>query len=191
MNGASGFSGVFNGESERSGDFLPSSPIIVTVYTSDPPELTVNFRFRSCSFSPYLGPFSLKFSDPISGSVNLAIFPGGHSVPPEANTIKYYKITDFKVLDNDDMTSDHYPIRTCLSVEHFTMDIQAQDKLDFKKADWNSFRAILSSNQKQPTSNINELNEFITKNILEAVEKASQNNQTNRINQHYHKTLSA
>ncbi|RNA11557.1 RNA-directed DNA polymerase from mobile element jockey-like, partial [Brachionus plicatilis] len=56
------------------------------------------------------------------------------------------KITDFKVLDNDDMTSDHYPIRTCLSVEHFKMDIQAQDKLDFKKADWNSFRAILSSN---------------------------------------------
>ncbi|RMZ96403.1 hypothetical protein BpHYR1_048571 [Brachionus plicatilis] len=45
------------------------------------------------------------------------------------------------------MTSDHYPIRTCLSVEHFTMDKQAQDKLDFKKADWNSFRAILSSNQ--------------------------------------------
>ncbi|RNA03212.1 hypothetical protein BpHYR1_031122, partial [Brachionus plicatilis] len=50
------------------------------------------------------------------------------------------------------MTSDHYLIRTCLSVEHFTMDIQAQDKLDFKKADWNSFRAILSSNQKQPPS---------------------------------------
>ncbi|RNA01241.1 AP-like endonuclease reverse transcriptase [Brachionus plicatilis] len=82
------------------------------------------------------------------------------------------KITDFKVLDNDDMTSDHYPIRTCLSVEHFTMDIQAQDKLDFKKADWNSLRAILSSNQKQPPSNINELNEFITKNILEAAEKS-------------------
>ena len=82
------------------------------------------------------------------------------------------KVVDFKVLNKDDMTSDHFPIRTCLSAQYLEIDKEAQEKLDFKKADWNMFRSILNSNQHQTPENIDEFNDLITKNILEAARKS-------------------
>jgi len=90
------------------------------------------------------------------------------------------KVRNFQVLNDHIMDSDHCSIYFDLKLSGHTV-FNNDDKkvrLNFAKADWVQFRNILDEKAKDISEyqlgpmNINKLNELISNQILEAVEKS-------------------
>jgi len=90
------------------------------------------------------------------------------------------KVRNFQVLNDHIMDSDHCPIYFDLKLSGHTV-LNNDDKkvrLNFAKADWVQFRNILDEKAKDISEyqlgsmNINKLNELISNQILEVVEKS-------------------
>ncbi|RNA12278.1 RNA-directed DNA polymerase from mobile element jockey-like [Brachionus plicatilis] len=55
------------------------------------------------------------------------------------------KITDFSVLNSQDMTSDHFPIEASISMGYQLENKSAAKRFNYKKANWQLFSEILNS----------------------------------------------
>jgi hypothetical protein len=81
-------------------------------------------------------------------------------------------VTDFKVFD-EEMTSDHYPIMTTISLEKAIKNPNIPKSLDLKKANWDQFRDFLNNCPKvEYTGNLESMCYEISKNILNAADNA-------------------
>ena len=88
------------------------------------------------------------------------------------------RIRNFEVLNEVNMSSDHCPISFDMQLsDSFLLDsTDSKIRLNFAKADWDLFRKILDENTNKLTEsnlkslNINELNDLISNQILNAVE---------------------
>ncbi|RNA02710.1 hypothetical protein BpHYR1_009143, partial [Brachionus plicatilis] len=81
------------------------------------------------------------------------------------------KISDFRVLSKHDMTSDHFPIEACISIEHIMTSDLISRRLNFKKANWSYFQEILSVPILNPDS-VDDYNNIISKKIISAAHKS-------------------
>jgi exonuclease III len=84
------------------------------------------------------------------------------------------KIKTFKVLDNDFLNSDHFPIEIELNVERPSSSHTLETGLDFNRANWNCFQnkldaiAIENSNLLSKSHNVESLSHFIDDSIKAA-----------------------
>jgi exonuclease III len=86
------------------------------------------------------------------------------------------KVNNFEVLNEYDMSSDHYPIQ--ISLEITAKQIKASDKIgkqpkyNFKRADWVLFRSVLDSKiaEIKLIDNLNLLNDKIVETLLQAAD---------------------
>ncbi|RNA12818.1 hypothetical protein BpHYR1_026418 [Brachionus plicatilis] len=75
------------------------------------------------------------------------------------------KITDFCVLNSQDMTSDHFPIEESISMGYQLENKSEAKKFNYKKANWQLFSEILNSqivNIPESSLTIDQLNDKIT-----------------------------
>ncbi len=86
----------------------------------------------------------------------------------------YEKLTDFKVLDDNEVDSDHYPFKLTLNFEKNEPDLQNRTitSLNYNKANWPAFQNQLN-NKSIPTSNltIDEINEQLVNAIKESIKR--------------------
>ncbi|RNA11500.1 RNA-directed DNA polymerase from transposon X [Brachionus plicatilis] len=85
------------------------------------------------------------------------------------------KITDFCVLNSQDMTSDHFPIEASISMGYQLENKSAAKKFNYKKANWQLFSEILNSrivNITESSLTIDQLNDKITEKIISASHKS-------------------
>ena len=90
---------------------------------------------------------------------------------PDINT----KFTEFKVLHNFDMNSDHLPIKLIFQLKNKLTEHNANqhNELNLNKADWSKFKDNLPTSIPHFNENyINQLNNYITRSLIEAAEKA-------------------
>jgi hypothetical protein len=90
---------------------------------------------------------------------------------PHINT----KFTEFKVLHNFDMNSDHLPIKLIFQLKNklIVHNANQHNELNLNKADWTKFKDNLPTSIPHFNENyINQLNNYITRSLIEAAEKA-------------------
>ncbi|RNA29072.1 RNA-directed DNA polymerase from mobile element jockey-like [Brachionus plicatilis] len=83
------------------------------------------------------------------------------------------KVTDFSVLNSQDMTSDHFPIEASFSIDYQIKSKSTSRRFNYKKANWQLFRDILCADRDyfSESLSIDELNNKITKKIISASQK--------------------
>ena len=82
-------------------------------------------------------------------------------------------VSEFEVLTDHKMLSDHAPIMVNLNISGTYLKSSKKPIFNFHKADWSKFRASLNSDPPVETLNdVDELNKFITNEINSAADKA-------------------
>ncbi|RNA35953.1 RNA-directed DNA polymerase from mobile element jockey-like [Brachionus plicatilis] len=85
------------------------------------------------------------------------------------------KINELRVLSNQDMISDHFPIETSIAFDYIITVKSLSKKFNYKKADWHLFREVLNVPRHflvASAGTIDEQHEIITKKILSAAQKS-------------------
>ena len=87
-------------------------------------------------------------------------------------------VSEFKVLEDYSMTSDHFPVSLSLNVSNhsFLSSEFIESRYNFKKADWNLYHGILLNRANSYTKsyidklNVDNLNKLVVRDIKEAAE---------------------
>ena len=84
------------------------------------------------------------------------------------------KLIDFKVLETQEISSDHYPISAVFDLKPKKQDSVKNDQLkfDYKRANWELFKEELDNTTLQTDVSIEELELNIRNKILDAALKS-------------------